>query len=101
MSKMPEKDGKREMLRLLKEERAETIEKVKEKVRAQTKVVSLIKKAMGEKELTVPELSLATGLHSQEVFWYLSTLKAYGEIEESGKEGNYYKYRLKPREDKS
>lgn len=90
----------KERLKELRQKRASIIEEVHKKLKEQQNTVSSIKKAIQNKELTVPEISSETKIPSSKVVWYLMTLKAYGEIEEGLKDGNYFRYRMKSNSNK-
>jgi hypothetical protein len=69
--------------------------------REHSKIKRQIKKALGERPLTVPELFDATHIPIEKVFWHLMSLKKYGEIVEGEESESYVKYALKPKEEKS
>jgi DNA-binding IclR family transcriptional regulator len=63
-------------------------------MKEQKKVIKAIKEALGAEGATVPAVVEQTGMPSAEVFWYLATMKKYGEIVEGEKDGAYFRYTL-------
>ena len=47
---------------------------------------------------TIPELVSASGLDSTKVTWHVMAMKKYGELQDAGLDGDYYRYRLKEAE---
>jgi hypothetical protein len=81
-------------LKQLKAARKEQIAEATTRMKEQRRAVKAIKAQLEGAELTVPEISAATGLPGSEVLYYVATLKKYGEILEGPKDGGYYRYRL-------
>ncbi len=92
-SKKSSKDSK-EKLKALREERSAIIDRNKEILKKQNSETGLIKKSLKEGSKTIPELATATGLKSDQVLYYVSAMKKYGEIEDAGHAGDYLKYSL-------
>jgi predicted transcriptional regulator len=94
--KQPELSAKddKEKLKALREERKALLDRNKEQLKKQNQEVNLVKQALKDGPLTVPELAAATGLASEKVLWYVSALKKYGEIAEGELTGAYFKYIL-------
>jgi hypothetical protein len=94
--KQPESSAKedKEKLKALREERKTLLDRNKERLKKQNQEVNLVKKALKDAPLTVPELAAVTGLASDQVLWYVSALKKYGEIAEGELTANYFKYVL-------
>ena len=89
-----EKDFKKRFT-ALKERRKDIIQKNQELLKVQRKETSLIKKELKNRPCTVPELASQTGLDSEKVFYYISALKKFGEIEDEMGENGYFLYHLK------
>jgi len=85
---------RKEALKKLKVARKEQIAATTARMKEQRQAVKAIKEHLEGAELTVPEIAAATGLPVSEVFWYVASLKKYGEILEGPKDGSYYRYRL-------
>jgi predicted transcriptional regulator len=83
-----------EGLKQLREARKQTIAVATARMKAQKKESAAIKHELKQGGRTVPEIAAATGIPSDTVMWYLATLKKYGEIVESGQDGNYFRYQL-------
>ena len=84
----------KEQLKALREERSEIISRNKELLKKQNSETGLIKKSLKEGSKTIPELAKATGIKSDLILYYVSTMKKYGEIDEAGHAGGYFKYSL-------
>ncbi|MGO8761046.1 MAG: winged helix-turn-helix domain-containing protein [Desulfobaccales bacterium] len=89
-----ESASRKEALKKLKAARKEQIAATTARMKEQRQAVKAIKGQLEGAELTVPEMAAATGLPVSEVFWYVASLKKYGEILEGPKDGSYYRYRL-------
>ncbi|MBN2418687.1 MAG: winged helix-turn-helix domain-containing protein [Deltaproteobacteria bacterium] len=86
-------DGK-EKIKALRQERSEIIERNKEILKKQNNETGLIKKGLKEGSKTIPELAKETGLKSELILYYVSTMKKFGEITEAGHAGGYFRYSL-------
>ena len=89
-----DKKLKKEAMKKLRAARKETIKAATIKMKEQKKVIKTIMEQMGDKDMTVPEISEGTGIPTSEVLWYLATMKKYGKILEVGKDDSYYRYQL-------
>lgn len=81
-------------LKALREERGDIIDRNKELLKKQNSETGLIKKCLKDGSKTIPELSKETGLKSDLVLYYVSTMKKFGEISEAGHEKGYFRYSL-------
>jgi len=63
---------------------------VKEQDRIQAKISDYLKK--GPK--TVPAIAESTGISSSTILWHVIAMKKYGQVVESGQEGDYPTYQL-------
>ena len=68
--------------------------------REQARIHKKIREALEGGPMTVPELHAATGLRTDEIFWYLMAWKKYGRIREGEQCEDYYKYALAEEERK-
>jgi len=84
----------KQAINALRAERKDLIEKARMRVKDHNAIFKKIKSAMAVGALTVPEISSAIDVPKESVFWHLTALKTYGQIEESTKEGDYFRYRL-------
>jgi len=58
-------------------------------------IQKLILTSIAEEARTVPEIAADTGLSAQEVLWWVTALRKYGQIQDEGKRGDYVAYRRK------
>ena len=87
-------DAKKEALKALRQSRKRTIGAVKEMVKATRGIRKKLSEALSGGPKTVPELSLATGIPSQQVLWHLTSMKKYGKVGEGDQSGDYFQYVL-------
>jgi predicted transcriptional regulator len=88
-------DGGTAELKALRESRRETVERVRERVKEQNRAEKLIAGALKDGPKTVPEITGATGLPPETVFWHLMALKKYGKVIEGQKQDSYFAYAIK------
>jgi predicted transcriptional regulator len=81
-------------LKQLRQERAAFVEKAREKIKIQNKELKAIKAQITTESKTVPEIATATGMLTDRVMKYISTLRKYGQVIESDKDGDYFRYQL-------
>ncbi|NLD35940.1 MAG: winged helix-turn-helix domain-containing protein [Desulfatiglans sp.] len=84
----------KERLKALREERSSMIERNKELLKKQNSDSGLIKKGLKEGAKTIPELEKETGIRSDIILYYISTMKKYGEVTEAGHSAGYFRYSL-------
>lgn len=84
----------KEKLKALREERGTLIERNRELLKKQNSDTGLIKKGLKDGSKTIPELAKVTGLKSDLILYYVSTMKKFGEVIEAGHSGGYFKYSL-------
>ncbi len=94
MSDKKQKNMEAMAMKMLRQERAEFIGRAREAIKEQNRIVSAIRKALGEEALTIPELAEKIAMETEPVLKYVSTLKKYGIVGEGAKDGDYYKYEL-------
>ncbi|MBN1148745.1 MAG: hypothetical protein JXA78_15905 [Anaerolineales bacterium] len=81
-----------EMLKRLREEHKETVERTQELLKEQKRVQQLICKSARERPKTVPEIAKEIGMPTHEVLWYVTSFKKYGLLIENGMCGDYPLY---------
>ncbi len=86
------KEGLKEAMKRLRKERKEMIAAAAAKVKAQNKAVRAIMEQLREGPRTVPEIADASGIPTDQVLWYLASLKKYGKVLEGEKDGSYFRY---------
>ena len=94
---------KKALLKALREERREYIDRAKQRVKANNAAITKIKKCLAEGPATVPELAAASGLPTHEALWFVSALKKYGQVVEGAKDRgeSYFPYQLAPEENQT
>jgi len=90
----PEKEARKEAMKALRKARKKQIAGASAKMKEQKKAIKAIREALGGDGATVPAVVEQTGMPSAEVFWYLATMKKYGEVLEGDKDGGYFRYKL-------
>ena len=73
----------------------EVVERVRFRVKEQNRIEKQIAETLKDSPKTVPEISQATGLPTETVFWYLMALKKYGKVMEGQQKDSYFAYELK------
>ena len=79
-------------LKALRQQRKEGIDRAREKVKQQNKIIKAIQDALGAGGKTIPLLAEAVAMDTDTVLMYISTLKKYGIIVEGNKDGDYFTY---------
>jgi len=90
----PEKEARKEAMKALRKARKKQIAGASAKMKEQKKAIKAIREALGGGGATVPAVVEQTGMPSAEVFWYIATMKKYGEVLEGDKDGGYFRYKL-------
>lgn len=83
-----------EMLKKLREEHKETIERTRELLKEQKAARQKICSAMRSGSKTVVEIAAASELPAHEVLWHITAMKKYELVAEVGKCGDYYQYAM-------
>lgn len=84
----------KEKLAQLREERAEWIAHAKAQIKASNLMFKKIRPVISHTALTIPQIARAVDEPMSTVLIYVSALKKFGMARETGKEGDYYTYRL-------
>jgi predicted transcriptional regulator len=82
-----------ELLKLLRDQHAETVARTQALLKEQKRVQQEICKFIRENPKTVPEIAEAVHLPAHEVLWYIASFKKYGIVVEDGMCGDYPLYR--------
>jgi predicted transcriptional regulator len=82
-----------EMLKRLRAERPESVERAQVLLKEQKAVHNRLCQAIRENPKTVPEVAEAVGMPTHAVLWHLTALKKYGIVAEAGMCGEYVLYR--------
>lgn len=94
MAEKTEKKTATTNLKMLREERKESIGRARKAIKEHNKVIKTIKEALVSQARTIPDLAAAVSMETDKVLVYVSTLKKYGEIGEGAKQGDYFTYEL-------
>ena len=81
-------------MKMLRQERAESIARARAAIKEQSGVIKGIREALTAEPRTVPEIAEALDMETEPVLRYISTLKRYGIVGEGAKDGDYFKYEL-------
>ena len=81
-----------QLLKSLREEHKETVEKTQTLLKEYKKIQGEICKSTREAPKTVPEIAEATGLPAHEVLWHITAMRKYDRVLETGICGEYYLY---------
>jgi len=81
-----------EMLKTLRQQHAESVERTQALLKEQKHVQQLICQALRDTPKTVPEVAAAINLPAHEVLWYMASFKKYGLIVEKGMCADYPLY---------
>jgi hypothetical protein len=76
------------------EEKREKIEGLAARVKEQNLIRDRITGLLRESHKTVPELSEATGMPTDAVFWHIVAMRKYGKVAETGLKAEYPSYGL-------
>jgi predicted transcriptional regulator len=83
---------RKKALKQLRQTRRESIRQATAAMKGQRKTVNAIQETLASGAATVPEIAKHTRIPTDEVLWFIATMKKYGQIIEEGKEGGYYRY---------
>jgi len=78
-----------ELLKRLREQRQETVERTQALLKEQKRIQQAVCKSVRERPKTVPEIAAEIGLPTHEVLWYVTSFKKYGMVRENGMCGDY------------
>ena len=81
------------MLKRLRTEHADTVERTQILLKEQKKVQKLICQSIRDKAKTVPEIAVEVDMPTHQVLWYLTAYKKYDLVVEEGMCGDYVLYR--------
>ncbi len=88
-------DREKEPIQILRERHGGASDKLKAHVKNQNSIRKAIKGALSSDAMTIPQITEATGLKSEEIVWQVVAMKRYGDVLEAGCSGDYYTYALK------
>lgn len=94
MSNKGEARKRAEMLKRLREEHKDTVERTQVLLKEQRAIRKQIHQAMQDGSKTVPEVAAASNLPADLVLWHITAMKKYDLVAEVGMSGEYCQYRL-------
>jgi len=83
-----------EILKQLREERQDTVEKAQAYLKEQQAFRRELTKAMKGGARTIPEIATSAQLPSDQVLWHIMAMKKYDIVREVGMDAEYYQYQL-------
>ena len=84
----------RATLKKLREERGASVDAAVERNKARQAMRKQVRGALIAGPSTVPALAAATGLPTKDVLWHVAAMRKYGDLFESGMDGDYCTYSL-------
>jgi predicted transcriptional regulator len=84
-----------EKLKKLREDHAESVERMQAILKEQKQVQKIICQSIRDTAKTVPEIAAELNMPTHNVLWYLTAFKKYDQIVEEGMCGDYILYRRK------
>jgi predicted transcriptional regulator len=89
---MPEKE--KTPVAIFRDSRGGIPDTLRDSMKEQNRIHRLIKDALKASPMTVPQLAAKIEVPSEITMWHLMAMKRYGDVCESGREGDYYRYAL-------
>jgi len=81
-----------EILKLLRNEHAETVQRTQTLFREQRQMQQSICKFISENPKTIPDIAAEIGKPTHQVLWFVAAMRKYGLVIEAGMEGDYPLY---------
>jgi predicted transcriptional regulator len=81
-----------QLLKRLRDEHRDTVERVQVLLKEQKDIRRRICQAIRDAPKTVPEIAEASGLSADQVLWHITAMKKYDLVIETGMCGEYYLY---------
>jgi len=94
MSEKEKAKERMEILKRLREERKESVEKTQAYLKEQQAIRKQLREAMKGGPKTIPDIAEATQLPSSQVLWHVMSMKKYDLVREVGMDAEYYQYQL-------
>ncbi|MCJ7566844.1 MAG: hypothetical protein MUO58_04825 [Anaerolineales bacterium] len=94
MSEKEKAKERMEILKRLREERKESVERTQAYLKTQQAIRKRLRQAMKGGPKTIPEIAEATQLPSSQVLWQVISMKKYDLVREVGMDAEYYQYQL-------
>ncbi len=93
---MSDKEAVKKQIQILKKlrtEHKETVDRTQALLKEQGKVEREILKLIKDESMTVPTIASQIDLPTHRILWFLTALKKYDQIREDGMDGEYVLYR--------
>lgn len=81
-------------LKQLRAERGAAVDEITRRNKERQAARKQVRAALVAGPATVPALAAASGLPTQEVLWHVSAMRKYGDLVETGTDGDYCTYAL-------
>ncbi|MFH2091275.1 MAG: winged helix-turn-helix domain-containing protein [Pseudomonadota bacterium] len=88
------KEAKKTAIKELRAQRKDLIAAASSTMKNQKKDINAIKDFLKGGAATIPDIAKGIDLPKDKTLWYVATMKKYGQIIESQKEGSFFKYAL-------
>jgi predicted Rossmann fold nucleotide-binding protein DprA/Smf involved in DNA uptake len=85
---------KAQILKELRAERAETVDRTQARLKEHQNIRKKLKAVMKNGPQTVPQIAEAAEMPTDLVLWHVVAMKKYDIVAETGKDGYYYLYAL-------
>ncbi len=92
MSNKEDAKKRGQMLKRLREEHKETVQRTQALLKEQNALRKQINQAVKDAPKTIPQIAESTGLPTNEVLWHITAMKKYDLIVEADMDGEYYLY---------
>ena len=93
MNNREEAKKRTQMLKELRDQHADTVEKTQALLKEQKKIHQEICKYIREEAKTIPEIAEALSMSTKGTLWHITALKKYDIVIEDGMCGEYFTYR--------
>jgi predicted transcriptional regulator len=83
-----------QLLKRIREEHKETVERTQALLKDQKVIRRQLSKVLQDGPKTIPEIAAAIDLPTHEVLWHVTAMKKYDLAAEAGMSGEYFLYQL-------
>jgi predicted transcriptional regulator len=94
MNDKEQKAQRAQLLKRLREERKNSVQRTMALMRDQNAIRKAIRQAMKKGPRTVPEVATATDLRARTVLWHIAAMKKHGHVSEGAMSDGYFRYEL-------
>jgi hypothetical protein len=89
-----QREALRATLKKLRDERGAAVDEITRRNKERQAARKKVRGALAAGPATVPAISAASGLPTQDVLWHISAMRKYGDLVETGTDGDYCTYAL-------